>query len=220
MAKVRDEHKAQLIAAGKWPDFVLFKDNCRLSGMSPSRANKDAIQAYLGDEAAALYGFNGARKKDKIPSPPPTPPVPELPAGAVGGDLLNGSLSTPDYSGRQASPMEWVLWVARKVAPMTAPLDDCPDQGAMNLLVAVRSSPAFAVEFWRTFISKAITKDSGPEPEEVDGTVLRGTIDRILKLAESAVEQSRGGQVGKAPDSCSGIAGSSPAPATIPEGAK
>jgi hypothetical protein len=234
MAKVLDVHKASLLAAGKWPDLLHAKDDLLKSGWKPITATRQVIRQFLGEEAAAMYGAppkpRGRPKnppKEKPPSAPcdvaligrkvPLPaPKPEFLPPA---NPLPTFTSLDEIGGRKAAPSEWPVWVARKLAFPLGPIDDCPDEGAYATLLAVRSSPALAFEFWKIQLGKwSALKDAGPDKSVVDGTVQMDTIDAILEVGRAAMERTRG----DAAAACGSlvrpeVAGSTPAPATNQE---
>lgn len=52
MAKVRQEHKDELLKRGLWAEFVLYRDEMKASGKKPAESTRMAVAKFLGEEAA------------------------------------------------------------------------------------------------------------------------------------------------------------------------
>lgn len=190
MSKVSSEHKVRLLAEGKWLDFVAFRDQLKNAGATPNEANRRALDQFLGNSAKAasgstvLEGGTAAPEAsgDRQENPPPLAPPAERP---------NGSAVMSDFEGKEAGEVEIIRWVARYMDVSDVKPTDCPDPAAWSLLWACRRSPIFATEFWRSMYTKIIPSRSQLDAkpgDELDGTPLVATINRILDAREKALK--------------------------------
>lgn len=239
MAKVCTEHKKRLLAMGKWPEFVLFRDELKANGVKPAESNRLAVLKFLGEEAASHPGEDRICRKGVAAKPVVIPaavgvdvpvevsedvggPSPAVCAPAPKLDSTPAAFSPPsmagevpeDVSGREASGAEIVMWVVRNLDVQGVRAEDCPDPAAWTYLKQCRDSAIFRQNFMLQVGLKSLLRIEGEGiGEDVTGARLSETIDKLLSFqlrGNSAVEECRA--------HASVVAGSTPAPATISGG--
>lgn len=235
MAKVRTEHKEKLLASGKWPDFVLYRDELTREGVKGAEANRLAVLKFLGEEAAANPGESTSSKRYKSPGQvsrrppakgvemggPPPAAVPDT--GPVVGKVQDSppgdavSPSPPVMAGdvlQDGLDTKAMLWVVRQLSGMPGVQGDpCPDPAAQTFLNTCRESAVFKQNFMLKYADKIVRFDR--DGDAVADNALERVHDAIGKL----LSISRGSMKGDMRESHNlDVAGSSPAPATIPGG--
>lgn len=141
-----------------------------------------------------------------------SPGVEEAAREAYGSAL---QVAPSALSGKTANEPEVVRWVARNIDNPNPDPASCPDPFAWTLLRQCRENPQFVPFFveklWSKLIpSRSQLEDGGPS-SSFDGRVTVELIRRLRELGRR-VEQSAARRF-HAPE----VAGSSPAPATIPD---
>lgn len=229
MAKVCTEHKERLIAMGKWPEFVLFRDEMKANGVKSAEANRLAVLKFLGEESASHAGEYRARsipRRARISSPaavvedPVQVSSPVLPPSPAGQDSTAAAFVAPVVAGEgkeadillKGISSSVLVWVARQLSGMPEVRNDpCPDPMAVTLLNLCKTSAMFQQNFLLNIVKFA--KPGGDEEEKDAGEArVSETIDKLLSSlrGSSVAEEYRA----HAPV----VAGSTPAPATISGG--
>lgn len=221
MAKVRTEHKETLLAMGKWPEFVLHRDELKAGGVSSMEANRLAVLKFLG-EAAALTASedrigrvsrkavekplkardSGERKRDSSLFSIEVAGVP--PAS-------EGEIPLKSFGGKEASGSEIVLWVIRNLEVAEVKESDCPDPAAWAYLRQCKESPLFKQNFMLQVGLKSLLRIEG-EGDGVDASGLRlsETITKLLGFHDLRGSSAVAEREAHALE----VAGSTPAPAT------
>lgn len=206
VSKAKDEDKARLIAIGKWPDFVYYRDKLKAEGLSNPEAHKRALAQFLGSPAP------GSDPDFTAPSPPfpggghPGRSSHTAPGGGD-GSFASGVAPVPagrvtatmaDFEGKKAGAVEMVLWVARHMDLSDVTPADCPDPMALSLLNECRTNPLFRHStFWQALFRSCIPSRSQLEDKKddatVDGNQIIGACDELLGEREMAESTSGGG---------------------------
>ncbi len=202
MSRVREEHKARLLAEGKWPDFVLYRDKLKADGTANAKANTLAVLQFLGDDTAAPKAAKPPKKAPALLPPSPVTgsvsPVRSSHTVPVGGGGPS-SLADPttmavmaDFEGKSASAVESILWVADHLRIVDVKPSDCPSKSAWSMLVECRINPLFCHStFWQALYAKTIPSrsqlDDRPDAAGLDGEHVIESI-RTLRVMKADAE--------------------------------
>jgi len=159
--------KQKLLDENRWSDFVSFRTSLVSAGNGPATSQRQAERAFANPAFRYL---------SPVPDVVPEPVAPiSVDVSQEASDISSTSnlCVASDFEGREASPGEISLWVARNILNIEATKESCPDGAAWAILQACKSSPGFASDFLRTLSSKTIPNKL-KEVEEEDENVYDG----------------------------------------------
>ena len=220
MAKVRTEHKDKLLAMGKWPEFVLYRDEMKANGVKSIEANRLAVLKFLGVEAAENAGERRVPHPTKKPVvvfavekprevlPAVVSPAPREEDGVE--PPLSAEIPLSEFGGREASGSEIVLWVIRHLDVADVKLEQCPDPAAWTYLKTCRDSAMFRQNFMLQVGLKSLLRIEGDDGAgDISGERLDETIAKLLSFRGDLRGSSSEERRAHAPEAV----GSTPAPA-------
>jgi len=197
MAKTRAEHKKMLIERGQWAEFVAYRSSLVVGGMAAAKANKAAVEKFLGEEAAESAGEDGSRNNKK--GPKEDVDRPKIKANEDPG-LISSVPKPPPPVARDAfdgkppcGEIRNIKWVADNMRIVDVHPEDCPSMRAWNLLCECRENTYFRSNFWKDHYGKTIPAKStldDADASEIDGTPTLALLKKIRKASEKAQKLS------------------------------
>lgn len=180
MAKLNPAHKAKMVEAGTWRDFLKYRDDLVAGGAVPKIALGLGLAKFLGEEAA-----KNPYKHEKT--------APVKVTGADGVTVYANAkprrakavaANRADFANKEASEVEIIRWVARWMEVLDVTPAECPDAAAWALRNQCLENPVFKFEFWKTMYPKIIPSrgllDGDGDKPAVDGVPQVEMIDKLL----------------------------------------
>lgn len=202
---INPQHKELMIKQGAWARFVDYREELRESGKTDNVANYEAVNKFLGSNAAST-----ACSPDKLspliivtPDKPTNPSIEEDKENPKNREpnkeaSMIGSIPRPlplisvaTFKNKpEVSEVDNIKWVCDNMRIVNVSAKDCPSLRAWNLLCECRESPQFRIAFWKDHYGKIIPAKTNLESDKgkggPDGTPTVKLIGRIQKAAERA----------------------------------
>ena len=226
MSKTRREHKEQLLAEGRWREFSDYKSSLVLGGMSGVAANIQAVEKFLGAEAAKQPSESGSRPPRELEQEKPEKLAPAQPKdrkfafekeaekGSNGKREPNtvkgtiGSVPAPPPPVKEnvfkdkppVGEVENITWVADHMRIVEIDPKDCPSMRAWNMLCECRENAYFRANFWKDHYAKIIPAKSMLENNRrrtaIDGQSTMDLIDRVRATSDRIQGNTTQGDAG------------------------
>ncbi len=175
----------ELRKAGLWDTYCVIRDGCLKSGLNAKEAKKKTLGEIYpllpnNNEDSSLSDSSSAANRK--------PPVIDDQGGTCSLD--------DDYMEREAGIVDVIMWVAKylEVPEDEVGPQDAPSPEAWGMLLSYRSCQERRDDFWDKIYMKLVPSkaqiETSKSTEQIDGSNITRTIDRIIKLNKKLKKSS------------------------------